>query len=83
MTLVVLAEARKALAALQPALRRRIMASIERIYTNPRAPNNNLKPLKGLRRGYRIRVGDWRVSFTLGTGTMTVFEIAPRGGAYR
>ena len=41
--------------------------------------------LKGVPNGFRIRVGDWRVSYTLDyqAGVMSVFEIAPRGGAYR
>ena len=47
--------------------------------------NNNPRALKGVPNGFRIRVGDWRVSYTLDyqAGVMSVFEIAPRGGAYR
>lgn len=47
--------------------------------------HNNLKPLKGVNNGFRLRLGDWRVSFVRDTvaGTVDVFEIQPRGKAYR
>jgi hypothetical protein len=57
---------------------------------DPTAPNNNLRALKGVPNGFRNRVGAnlksrWRVSYTLDrrTGVTSVFEIAPREGAYR
>jgi mRNA-degrading endonuclease RelE of RelBE toxin-antitoxin system len=39
----------------------------------------------GVPNGYRLRFGDWRVGFTidLEADVMEVFEVAPRGGAYR
>ena len=43
----------------------------------------NVKRLKG-RDGYRLRVGDWRVIFTLDNGELVliVVEIGPRGDVY-
>jgi mRNA interferase RelE/StbE len=76
-------QALKSLMAMQPARRAQIVAALEQVHAAPRAPNNNLRPLAGMPRGYRLRVGDWRISFTLSAGTMDVFEIAPRGSAYR
>ncbi|MBK1735024.1 hypothetical protein CKO15_06940 [Halorhodospira abdelmalekii] len=34
--------------------------------------------------GYRLRIGDWRVVYTVSDETVTVhvIRIAPRGGAY-
>jgi mRNA interferase RelE/StbE len=41
--------------------------------------------LQGVEREYRLRVGDWRVRFTLDEAirVMTVLRVLPRGGAYR
>jgi mRNA interferase RelE/StbE len=75
----------KALRAMPRAKVEDIFAALDRIAANPFARNNNLKPLKGVVNGYRLRVGDWRVSYTLDRAeeVMIVFEAAPRGGAYR
>ena len=70
---------------MQPAKARDIREAIDKAAADPTAPNNNIRPLTGVPNGFRIRVGDWRVSYTLDYqgGLMNVFEIAPRGGAYR
>jgi mRNA interferase RelE/StbE len=75
----------KALRGMQPAKAADIAAAVERVAADPTAPNNNLQPLKGVPNGFRIRVGDWRVSYTIDreAQVMDVFEVAPRGGAYR
>jgi len=40
---------------------------------------------QGVLRQWRLRVGDWRVLFTLDDAarTMIVLRVLPRGGAYR
>lgn len=70
---------------MQPAKAADVVETVERIASDPSAPNNNIRPLRGVRNGFRVRVGDWRVSYTLDrtAGLLTVFEVAPRGGAYR
>lgn len=70
----------KALRRMQRAKAEDIAGAIQRVAADPWAPNNNLRPLKGV-----LRVGDWRVSYTVDRDAtaMDVFEIAPRGGAYR
>lgn len=75
----------KALLKMQPAKAKSIREAIGTVAADPFAPNNNVKPLKGIRNGYRLRIGDWRVSYTIdrASQTLNVFEIAPRGGAYR
>jgi mRNA-degrading endonuclease RelE of RelBE toxin-antitoxin system len=74
----------KRLLGMQPKKARAIRDHLEKIAANPRAKNRNLKPLAGVPNGFRLRVGDWSISFTLDTqaGVMEVFEVEPRGGAY-
>jgi len=78
-------DAVKILRRMQPAKAGDITVAVERIAAEPFAPNNNVRPLKGIAGGFRIRVGDWRVSYTIDreARTIDVFEVAPRGGAYR
>jgi mRNA interferase RelE/StbE len=75
----------KVLRRMQRAKAEDIMAAIERVAANPSASNNNVRALKGVPNGYRIRIGDWRASYTVdrNAAVIDVFEIAPRGGAYR
>jgi mRNA interferase RelE/StbE len=75
----------KVLRGMQPAKSADIRAAIARIALDPFAPNNNIRPLRGVPNGYRVRVGDWRASYTVDrrADAIEVFEVAPRGGAYR
>jgi len=75
----------KALRRIQRAKAEDIIGAIGRIAADASAPNNNVRPLKGVSDGFRIRVGDWRVSYTINreAQVIDVFEIAPRGGAYQ
>jgi mRNA interferase RelE/StbE len=83
--IVIARDAGKVLTRMQPAKAKDIREAIDKVAADPTAPNNNLRALKGVPNGFRVRVGDWRVSHTLDrqAGAMNVFEIAPRGGAYR
>lgn len=88
--IVIARDAAKVLARMQPAKAKDIREAIDKVAADPTVPNNNLGALKGVPNGFRIRVGDsprsnWRVSYTLDrqAGVIGVFEIAPRGGAYR
>ena len=85
MRIVVGRDALKVLSRIQPAKARDIRQAIAKVAADPPARTPNLRPLKGVPSGFRIRVGDWRVSYTLDrtAGVLDVFEIAPRGGAYR
>ncbi len=85
MTITIRKTGLKALRKMQPAAAARIESAIEKFAENPAASQPNVKPLTDVENGFRIRVGDWRVSLTLdpGNGNVDVFEIAPRGGAYR
>src|ERR1700730_13493799 len=63
--IVIAREAGRVLARMQPAKAKDIREAIDKVAADPTAPNNNLRPLKGVPNGFRIRVGDWRVSYTL------------------
>ena len=80
MEIVVTRDAGKVLVRMQQAKAEDIREAIDKVAADPTAPNKNTRTLKG----FRIRVGDWRVSSTLDrrASVMSVFEIAPRGGAY-
>ena len=58
---------------------------LARVAADPGFRHNQLKPIKGVKDGFRFRAGNWRVSFTLDrrAGVLKVFKIAPRGSAYR
>lgn len=78
-------DALKALVRMQPSKADDIRTALARVAADPTAPNNNLRPLRGRRIAFRLRVGDWRISYVLDrrARVIDVFEIAPRGGAYR
>ena len=59
----------------------RIVSKIEHYAADPGSLANNVKALRG-RSGYRLRVGNFRVLFTVANDTMTVTAIRPRGRAY-
>ena len=75
--------AAKTLNRLDERTRHRIRTAIDNVAANPRAPNNNVRPLHG--GGHRLRVGNWRVLYDLdhSARTLDVRAIRQRGGAYR
>jgi len=68
------AAAIKALTGMDRTLAKRIRAKILALAQDPRAPNNNVKKLTGIE-GYRLRIGDWRVVYTLKHEILTVIVI--------
>lgn len=85
MDIEIVHSALKTLRGMQPAKAADIRTALAQIASDPLAPNNNLRPLRGVPGGFRLRVGDWRVSYTFDPRgqKIRVFEIAPRGSAYR
>ena len=61
----------------------RIDRVIEALATDPRPPG--CKKLSGSDNLYRVRVGDWRISYAVEDDRLIVLvlEVAPRGRAYR
>jgi mRNA interferase RelE/StbE len=76
-------EARKVLHKLPKNLLGRISKAIDGLAGNPRP--EGCKKLEGYDNLYRIRVGDWRISYAIEDDQLIVLviEVAPRGGAYR
>ena len=61
-----------------------IREKLEVIAANPHADHPNAKKLQG-REGYRLRVGDWRVLYTIQSEKLVivVLKVASRGEAYK
>jgi len=62
----------------------RIVEKVKQLAKNPHAPNNNVKALKGKSDACRLRVGDWRVIYTLRDSELVilVLTVGPRGSVY-
>ncbi|HYD99358.1 MAG TPA: type II toxin-antitoxin system RelE/ParE family toxin [Alphaproteobacteria bacterium] len=73
----------KALRRMPQKTARRVVAKVEALAADPHAPNNNVKALTG-RPAYRLRVGDYRVIYTLDDGirVLAVEDVGPRGSIY-
>ena len=76
-------EARKALKAMPRNLRELVLGKIDELAVDPMRALN-VKKLVG-RPGYRLRVGDWRVIYTLDAGRLVVrvLDVGARGGVYQ
>jgi mRNA interferase RelE/StbE len=75
MQVQILSKAAKDLKALTPSDRARIIRKIEQYADDPASQANNVKALQGSDL-YRLRVGDYRVLFTIAAdGTVTVMLV--------
>ena len=59
-----------------------IRGKLRQLADDPSALTNNVKSLKGGDDRYSLRVGDWRVFFTIEADRIIVHEIGPRGSIY-
>jgi mRNA interferase RelE/StbE len=66
-------EALRTLTKLDKPVRRRVQAAIDGLSEQPRPPG--VLALQGLRRAYRLRVGDYRVIYTVDDGRLTVLVV--------
>jgi mRNA interferase RelE/StbE len=66
---------------LDPQVRARVIAAIERVAAND--PRADIRKLAGADE-HRLRVGDWRVRFRRGrdSGQLVILRVLPRGRAY-
>jgi len=46
-------------------------------------PDGDVKRLQGFTDLYRLRVGDWRIIFTMTSTEIFIEEVLPRGSAYK
>ena len=76
-------EAERVLQRLPRNLMERIDRKIQSLASDPRPPGG--KKLAGYDNLYRLRVGDWRISYAVEDEQLIVLiiEVASRGGAYR
>lgn len=61
---------------------RRIRDKIDQLSVDPAALANNVSALKGESGLMRLRVGGWRVIYSVDEDALLVLKIAPRGSAY-
>lgn len=80
MQVVLTKKAARQLDRINEPLKSRIIRALQRLETEP--PEGDVKKLEG-RDGYRARVGGYRILFDIGTDTVSVYKIAPRGDAYK
>lgn len=75
--------ARKALDSIDISIRRRILTKIEGLAIDPRPHGATM--LKGRHGDLRIRVGDWRIIYTVDDAVLLVLviEVNHRGEIYR
>ncbi len=66
---------------LDPTMRARIVAALDKL---AETGQGDVKKLKGYVGEYRLRVGEWRVRFALDAARpeLVVLHVLPRGGAY-
>lgn len=76
-------DALRALAKLDKPVRRRVQAAIDKLGDQPRPPG--VIALQGLRRAYRLRVGNYRVIYTVDGSRLVVLvvDIGHRRESYR
>ena len=74
-------EAHRTLTALPRSTAERIGAKIRQYAADPASLARNVRRLRGSR-VLRLRVGNWRVIFTVEHGQMNVTRVAPRDSAY-
>lgn len=60
---------------------RLIRAKIDQLADDPASLANNVTALKGSDYS-RLRVGNWRVIFTIDLVVLAIIDIGPRGGIY-
>ena len=77
-------QAIKALRKMPRNVARLISDKVDQLATDPDSLANQAKKLTD-DPGYRLRIGDWRVVYTVYDDTVTihVIRIAPRGGVYQ
>jgi mRNA interferase RelE/StbE len=75
--------AEKVMQRLPKDLLQRIWSAIRDLAQDPRLAG--CKKLTGYDNLYRVRVGDWRISYAIEDDKLIILilEVAPRGGAYR
>ncbi|HZS00930.1 MAG TPA: type II toxin-antitoxin system RelE/ParE family toxin [Chloroflexota bacterium] len=83
---IVAHEAESTLRRLDRRQQTRLRAAIDRLGEGPSpGPGRDIRPLHGVPDLWRLRVGGWRILFTVQNGprVISVAAVRPRGQAYR
>ncbi len=68
----------KTMAKLDSKTRQRVVDAISKL------PDGDIVPLEGAVDSYRLRVGGWRIVYTmLSANTIVIDKVAPRGDVYK
>jgi mRNA interferase RelE/StbE len=70
-------QAVKVLERMDAATKQRMRRAIEGI------PKGDIKKLQGYANSYRLRIGGYRVLFTMSSSSITIDDVLPRGDAYK
>ena len=81
MEVVLEREAAKYLAKTNEPLKSRLGAALKALGDDP--PKGDIKPLTGYDNHYRVRVGDYRIAYSISAQKVVVHDIAPRGQVYK
>ena len=75
--------ANRTLAKLPANVRRTITVKLMELANDPYAPNSNVTAMVGVA-GYRLRVGDWRIVYSLDDAVRVLFveRVGSRGSIY-
>ena len=68
---------KKAIERMDASTKRRIRNGIYKL------PDGDVKRLQGFTDLYRLRVGDWRIIFTMTSTEIFIEDVLPRGSAYK
>lgn len=62
-----------------------LRAVLEQVAANPALRHPKVLPFRGLKNGFRVRIGDWRAVYVLDrdADTLLVLKVAPRGRVYK
>lgn len=77
MDIIIAKQAKKSIERLDVITKQRIRNSILLL------PDGDIKRLKGYNELYRLRVGKWRVLFTMTATQIYIEDVLPRGDAYK
>jgi mRNA interferase RelE/StbE len=85
MALVIEKTAAKVLQKIQPRLATSMLNKLEAIAADPTAHHSNVEPLQGIKNGFRLRQGDWRIVYEVDrkANMVRVTKIGSRGQIYR
>jgi mRNA interferase RelE/StbE len=66
-------------------LRQKMDTKLQLLAQSPYAANNNVKPLAGMKKCYRLRVGDWRIVYEIVDQVFIIYviKVAQRQEVYQ